>query len=187
MNYNQEGMNLMEDIMSLSGTSWEIPVNKMDKIFTSEAGGAIYVGGWEAAENLTLLQTANIKGVVNCTTDLYNKHRKHCEYFKFNISAWKNITEDKPENVGKFVVPMLEFVRKHLKRGESVLLHCLVGAHRAGSTGIICLIYFAGLDYRDAKREAIERRPIIYPIGDFPELLERCNKLASISGNQWLL
>merc|ERR1711864_14786 len=67
------GMNLMEDIMSLSGTSWEIPVNKMDKIFTSEAGGAIYVGGWEAAENLTLLQTANIKGVVNCTTDLYNK------------------------------------------------------------------------------------------------------------------
>ena len=31
--------------------------------------------------------------------------------------------------------PVLEFIDDVIKRGESVLVHCLAGAHRAGTTG----------------------------------------------------
>ena len=34
----------------------------------------MYVGGWEAAENLSLLEEAGISRVVNCTTDLQSPH-----------------------------------------------------------------------------------------------------------------
>ena len=36
--------------------------------------------------------------------------------------------------------PMLEFINDVINRGESVLVHCLAGAHRAGTTGTLLLI-----------------------------------------------
>ena len=41
----------------------------------AETGGVLYVGGWDAAEDLEGLQAANITTVVNCTTDLGCPHR----------------------------------------------------------------------------------------------------------------
>ena len=34
-----------------------------------------------------------------------------------------------------FLKPVLEFINDVINRGESVLVHCLAGAHRAGTTG----------------------------------------------------
>ena len=34
---------------------------------------------------------------------------------------------------------MLEFINDVINRGESVLVHCLAGAHRAGTTGTLPL------------------------------------------------
>jgi len=43
-----------------------------------------------------------------------------------------------------FMAPMFSFVEHAIVRGESVLVHCLAGAHRAGTTGCACLVHFAG-------------------------------------------
>ena len=53
-------------------------------------GGRVYVGGWEAAEDLSLLQEAGISHVVNCTTDLQCPHTQTLrsdltEFFNNNI------------------------------------------------------------------------------------------------------
>jgi len=61
--------------------------------------------------------------------------------------------------------------------GESVLVHCLAGAHRAGTTGIISLMHFQGLDSGEAIKRAKSRRPIIEPIGDFRTLLSMCDAI----------
>merc|ERR1712151_3561 len=75
-----------------------------------------------------------------------------------------------------FAQPMLDFVGTALAEGSNVMAHCLAGAHRAGTTGCICLIYFAGLSAREAVPVAKRCRPIIDPIGVFPELLAKLDR-----------
>ena len=67
------------------------------------------------------------------------------------------------EGLAKFLSPCISFIEAELAMGRSVLVHCLAGAHRslltqstakitwfyfyrAGTTGIICLMHFAGLE-----------------------------------------
>ena len=47
MDYSKAGRNMVADLMSKWGVSWDQDVNKMDSVFKSETGGQIYVGGWE--------------------------------------------------------------------------------------------------------------------------------------------
>jgi protein-tyrosine phosphatase len=35
-----------------------------------------------------------------------------------------------------FFKPCHDFIDEALKRGENVMVHCLAGAHRAGTTGV---------------------------------------------------
>jgi len=66
---------------------------------------------------------------------------------------------------------MFQFIQDALDRNESVLIHCLAGAHRAGSTGIAVLMYFLDLDLAKAVFLAKLCRPIIDPIGSLPKIL----------------
>ena len=47
----------------------------------------------------------------------------------------------------EFTNPMFAFIEEAIAGGESVLVHCLAGAHRAGTTGCACLVHFAGLHF----------------------------------------
>jgi protein-tyrosine phosphatase len=60
-----------------------------------------------------------------------------------------------------------------IRHGGNVLVHCLAGAHRAGTTGCACLIYFANMDVSNAIYTAKKLRPIIDPIGQLPEFLKK--------------
>lgn len=75
-----------------------------------------------------------------------------------------------------FTNPLFEFIENVISRGESVLVHCLAGAHRAGTTGCACLIHFADMDPVSAIKTAKRCRQIIDPIGGLPELLTRLHK-----------
>ena len=74
---------------------------------------------------------------------------------------------------------MFEFIETAIASGKSVLVHCLAGAHRAGTTGCACLMHFAGLEPGAAIQTAKRLRPIIDPIGSLPELLLRLHKARS--------
>ena len=64
-------------------------------------------------------------------------------------------------------------IDRALENGHNVLIHCLAGAHRAGTTAIAYLMHRAKLDVRSAIISAKLCRPIISPIGSFPNLLIR--------------
>merc|ERR1712070_787445 len=61
---------------------------------------------------------------------------------------------------------MLEFVGNALAGGKNVMVHCSAGAHRAGTTGVICLLHFHNLSSEDAIAEAQSCRPVIDPTFD---------------------
>ena len=75
------------------------------------------------------------------------------------------------DSARKFVAPMLRFVREELSRGNNVLIHCRAGAHRAGTTAIVCLMKLCGMSVDQAVATAKSRRRCIDPIGGLDRLL----------------
>ena len=78
---------------------------------------------------------------------------------------------------------MFKFIEEAISKGESVLVHCLAGAHRAGTTGCACLMHFGGLDPETAIVTAKKLRSIIDPISTFPDFLRRLH-LAKLNSPQ---
>ena len=150
LDYNQEAKKLFD---SLDGSS-RSRFNNLDPIYRSEAGGFIYVGGdlvrillpinqWsivclQAARDLTGLQRRGVTAVVNCTTNIQCFHKGSLDYFVFDVAFWRREVLGRLNGeLSAFLKPVLEFINDVINRGESVLVHCLAGAHRAGTTGEI--------------------------------------------------
>lgn len=149
----------------------------MDPIWRHPQSSALlFVGNQTAAKSLPLLQQHKVTHVVNCTDNMPCYHeRGPITYFRFDIAShYSRARQD--HSAAAFVEPMLKFVAAALENGQNVMVHCLAGAHRAGTTGVICLMRFAGLSVVEAIPAAKRLRPIIDPIGDFPELLARIER-----------
>lgn len=142
-----------------------------------ETRAVFYVGNQTAASNLPLLQKHGITHVVNCTDNMPNYHEgsSSIRYHRFDISRFhRQVKTD--ADADRFVQAMLDFVGSALASGKNVMVHYLAGAHRAGTTGCICLMHFAQLDAKDAVTAAKRCRPIIEPIADFPVLLAKLER-----------
>ena len=118
------------------------------------------------------------KHYIHCSTHnmanfLENKGKV---YYRFDIALWaRSCADDKA--LWKFVSSVYAFIEKALSEGQSVLVHCLAGAHRAGTTGVLCLMHFGNLPHPQAIKVAKMMRPIIDPIGSFPDLLKRVDTI----------
>ena len=69
----------------------------------------------------------------------------------------------------------VERLDQNLAEGRSVLIHCLAGAHRAGTASISYVMHAGKLSKTEAIAICQRQRPVINPIGSFPELLEKLN------------
>lgn len=87
------------------------------------------------------------------------------------LSTMVQEPETYAKEVAAFFYPLFDFVRSNLDAGNNVLIHCLAGAHRAGTAGVACIMHLCGLNTREAITIAKTARPAIDPIGDFPKLL----------------
>jgi len=96
------------------------------------------------------------------------------KYFRFPISGWNfgsPFNMEKDEGILRFMNPVWFWIERALLNRKNVLIHCLAGAHRAGTTGISWLMYANKLPANKAIKLAKSRRSIISPICDFKELL----------------
>lgn len=156
--------------------------NTMDAIWTHPTGGGIiYVGDRVGASDLNLLKDRGIKKVVNCTVGNqaipnYHEDSDEIEYITFPIAHWSLYVGPSDESVLDFCEELFNFVEDGTSQGENVYIHCLAGAHRAGTCGVTCLIHFGVLSVDQAIAEAKSKRPIIDPIGTFPEFLARVHR-----------
>jgi len=183
LDYNEEARKLFATLDGSKPSRF----NNLDPIYKSDAGGFIYIGGDLAARDFTGLKNRGITAVVNCTTNIECFHKGSLDYFVFDVAFWRREVLGRVGRLDNFLRPVLEFINDVINRGESVLVHCLAGAHRAGTTGIICLMHFQGLSSTEAVTLAKTRRPIIEPIGDFRELLNKCDQLKRDSENRFSL
>eukprot|EP01039_Chlorochromonas_danica_P004278 gene4278-4698_t len=152
--------------------------NPLDSIYRHPTGGGtIYVGNQSAAENYSTLKSHGITRVVNCTfgeSKIPNYHASRgIEYFNFPISHWQMYVNSTNASVLGFVEPLFEFIEFAISRGDSILIHCLAGAHRAGTTGVACLVHYLRCEPGEAITIAKRCRPIIDPIGQLPDFLHR--------------
>ena len=165
--YNAEGRKL---IASFGLTPASSEYNDKDPIYKDPAtGGCIYVGNEIAARGPTnKLLEAGITHVVNCTDDMANfcevpvTHAPHPKanepritYLRFNVAYWQGAGTLAPHPAGPqqivdFLKTLFAFVDGALAKGESVLVHCLAGAHRAGTTGCLLLMYKHSLNGQGA-------------------------------------
>lgn len=168
--------------------------NSLDPIYRRPNSPAtIYVGDRHAASDINLLKKHKITSVINCTRpadtgELPNYcEGSHIRYYEFPIATWsyylfpnksrEEWMEDNPatqqelNKIRDFFQRMFQFIQDALDRNESVLIHCLAGAHRAGSCGVAVLMYFLDLELAKAVFLAKLCRPIIDPIGSLPKVL----------------
>jgi hypothetical protein len=141
-----------------------------------DTGATVYVGNYMAAgsmDQLNSLQTC--RRIVFCQDRDGEKHfesNPEFQYLTFPIGRWRTLIANRtPESVAAFFQPLFEFLEAELGQGNSILIHCLAGAHRAGTAGIASLMHLTGMDAKDATKAAQALRPAINPIGDFPTLL----------------
>jgi hypothetical protein len=141
-----------------------VPQNRLDAIWRhpKHGGGTIYCGDEQACKDLALLQQHGIDHVVNCTDNIRNYHeRANVKYLRFEVAFWsRHITMNQRSNAGgggskdgnqavvKFFAPLWQFMSAALEAGTSVLIHCLAGAHRAGTTSVASLMYYGGIHDR---------------------------------------
>lgn len=171
----------------------------LDVIYHHPQGnGRVFVGNDRAAGNLAILQRNKITHIVNCTRParagtLPNHHANNprYRYYEFPAAVWNEyVMEDdrgnpvhnekqKMLNLMRWIKPLFHFIKRAIIGGNNVLIHCLAGAHRAGTTGVLTLMYFLKLSADEALKMATSIRPVINPISDFPDLLklyEMCQK-----------
>lgn len=179
-NYDDEARKLWARLNLDPNKGSNSQFNSLDAIWRHpETGGTIYVGNEVAAKSLQMLKKHNISHVVNCTDSIpcFHEHQpdRPITYFRFDITSHYQRARTEDQAV-VFAQPMLNFVTDALSKGKNVMVHCLAGAHRAGTTGIMCLMHFATLSAKDATVIAKQLRPIIDPICDFPMLLAKLER-----------
>jgi protein-tyrosine phosphatase len=96
------------------------------------------------------------------------------KYRKFSIGRWRTDLGTTPTAAATlaYFEPHLSWIENELSSGRHVLVHCLAGAHRAGTAGIASLMWLLNIPCEEAIRLAKSLRPVIQPIGGYPMLLQ---------------
>ena len=128
----------------------------------------MYVGNHSAASNPSLLKKCGVTAIVNCTHAPnvlpMSLNKDVFTYLHFPICEWEiSIDTTSDAAILSWFEPVFKLIETFTREGRSVLIHCLAGAHRAGTTGVATLMHFASMDVASATFAAKTCRPIIDP------------------------
>ena len=104
---------------------------------------------------MKILDAHGIRHVVNCQgVDSENYHEENSEfnYLRFPIGDCLSSPFKMKSSTGvlRYFNVFLDFVEKVMVEGKNVLIHCVAGAHRAGTSGCAWLMYAHNLGVNDA-------------------------------------
>ena len=85
--------------------------------------------------------------IVNCTHNIENFFPGKYQYYNIPIGKWRlHHDESSQDKLWAFLAPYLMFVKESLDSGKKVLLHCLAGAHRAGTAAVLAVMFLTNMD-----------------------------------------
>lgn len=202
LDYAAEGRALLERVnLNLPGAPQKY--DNANAVYRHPNGATLFVGNVVIASSRNELESLGISRIVFCQDgddgegSMTFASDPALKYLHYPIGRWRDgkrrgKLEDgeagwrdsvfygdvlsTPANTGAYFQRLFDFVQEELECKQNVLIHCLAGAHRAGTAGIACLMYFGNLDAKTATLTAQVARPVVDPIGDFPLLLESLDR-----------
>mmetsp|Transcript_94556 Transcript_94556/g.282372 ORF Transcript_94556/g.282372 Transcript_94556/m.282372 type:complete len:259 (-) Transcript_94556:96-872(-) len=173
--YNEEARRLLARL-ELRETDYRIP-RDADAVLEHPSGAKFFIGNESIASKKDELLRRGITKIVNCqepSARNFHEADGRFEYLRFPIAFWKQSPETAtPEGLLQYMERgLFNWVDTRLRDGHNVMVHCLAGAHRAGTSGVAYVMHARGLDFPTALREVQDRRDIVDPIFDFKTLLE---------------
>ena len=114
----------------------------------------LWLSNCEASLNEKFLKEFNIKHIINVTHEIPNP-------FSYVIYLHLPINDDevKSKNMNSFFDQSTEFIWDNLKMNLPVMVFCKRGHHRSASIIVAFLIRFFKLDYFDAIKYVVSKRP----------------------------
>ena len=190
--YDEEGRKLFRQ-MNLEPVGKRSRYSNLDPIWKDPTTGAVvYVGNYQAASDRRTLEERGINAIVNCQEESsknFFEDDTSLTYKRFIVSRLAYTTTLGPSHHSRMPYrdgfqDIFQFIQNHLDRGESVLVHCLAGAHRAGTTGVAWLMYKTNSSVDEALKMARKSRPIIRPFGALLDCLRLLEKELTNSQQQ---
>ena len=170
--YDEEARKLFREL-NLSPTA-AASYSNLNAIWSHPDGRAsVYVGNARAACELRTLRERHIAAIVNCQDEFSNnsfEDLSDMHYHRFAVSRLA-VSHHSASPFQHGFQQAFAFIQRHLEEGNSVLIHCLAGAHRAGTVGTAWLMYKTEKSVDEALKLAKACRPIISPFGTLLELL----------------
>jgi len=181
--FDDEGAKLIADLKLSSGSRY----SALDAIWQNlQTKGKVYVGNITAAKSKQVLSAYKITHIVNCQdlkSENFHESDPSFSYFRFPISYWmraENVYLQ--EGVVAYFQEVFDWIDRATAAGHSVLIHCLAGAHRAGTTGVAYVMHAGRLDLTTSRALATHCRPAINPILGLDELLRRYDEARKALG-----
>merc|ERR1719223_1093570 len=113
------------------------------------------------------LREKRITNIVNCQehgSENFFESDPELSYYRLPITHWQDAPSGRtPNGLLCYLAPFFDWVDERLARGENVMVHCLAGAHRAGTAGTAYVMYKTGLSAKDAVRHVQACREIVDP------------------------
>merc|ERR1712194_486483 len=104
----------------------------------------------------------------------FHERKPGMKYYRFPVSHWwREPNMENPRNVLVYFAPYFAWVDEQLAAGSNVMVHCLAGAHRAGTAGVAYVMYAQRRPAMEAIKFVKSIRPIVEPFGPLVELLNK--------------
>jgi len=154
----------------------------VDAVFECNSA-QVLIGDMATRQSPEKMREHNIKRVVDCLepgafAHIIREEFDDIEYLEFPIALWEEIPGNrKDEGIAKILAPLLGFVAEAIEKGESVMVHCYAGAHRAGTAGILSVMHLQGLGVDEAIEAVQAKRKVVEPLANMAKLLGRFEKV----------
>jgi hypothetical protein len=113
------------------------PANFPDLIWQDESsGGRVYIGNSFTSSSMALLEQHDISCIVNCTRQLKNHFECHGSYSYLRFDRIDSVFKQGVVLGPEVFEEMFDFIDRAVATGCGVLIHCVAGAHRGGTTGL---------------------------------------------------
>lgn len=145
-------------VVWLPTLAWNVLLGRVLKVrnWWDRIDERVIVGAYPFPGDVPGLAAEGVRGVVN-TCEEYPGPK--AEYAKAGIEQlWiptTDFTHPKLEDVQRGV----EFVEEHVRRGDTVYIHCKAGRARSATVALCWLVKYRGLNAVEAQRLLLEKRP----------------------------
>ncbi len=133
-------------------------------------GHFLYQSSFQAAtgsDSRQMLDSVDIKAIVNVTADLMNTHGPRYSYYQISVY------DDDSEDLSAYFTDVTDWIESHRLAGRRVLVHCHAGISRSSTVVLAYLMRYHKYRLADAFKLLVEARPCAQPNPGFWRQLER--------------